>query len=299
MFAAAEATGRTGELDLACLNTVMETAARLRLPGILTVNLSPRTMEMDDFSVHALVRLIVRHGLDPRQVVLELTEREAVEDLGPAAARGRGVPRRRHPARRRRRRRRATPGCGCSASSASTSSRSTCRWSRAAPSATPRSRSSGRCATWPTAGARSSSPRASRRRPSSTSSARSGSGPARATCSAGRPTGRRPSRSTSRGSAGARNGSSSGSGRCRHDRRATTPDHRVAVDASTIPARLPATSQVSLWPSYVETRLGWFGSGDRRKVAVVVTSDGRRVHVPIDPRRRRIPPRPSSLASGA
>ena len=33
MFEAAEATGRTGELDLACLNTVMETAARLRLPG--------------------------------------------------------------------------------------------------------------------------------------------------------------------------------------------------------------------------------------------------------------------------
>jgi hypothetical protein len=29
--------------------------------------------------------------------------------------------------------------------------------------------------------------------------------------------------------------------------------------------------------------LGWFESGDRRKVAVVITADGRRVHVPIDP----------------
>ena len=82
MFEAAEATGRTAELDLACLNTVMETAARLRLPGSLTINLSPRTMEMDEFSVHALLRMIVRHGLDPRYVVLELTEREAVEDIG-------------------------------------------------------------------------------------------------------------------------------------------------------------------------------------------------------------------------
>jgi EAL domain-containing protein (putative c-di-GMP-specific phosphodiesterase class I) len=82
LFAAAEASGRTAELDLACLNTVMETAAGLRLPGNLSVNLSPRTMEMDDFSVHALLRLIVRHGLDPRRIVLELTEREAVEDLG-------------------------------------------------------------------------------------------------------------------------------------------------------------------------------------------------------------------------
>ena len=81
LFRAAEATGRTAELDIACLNTVMETAARLRLPGSLTVNLSPRTLEMDDFSVHALLRLIVRHGLDPRHIVLELTERDAVEDV--------------------------------------------------------------------------------------------------------------------------------------------------------------------------------------------------------------------------
>ncbi|MEO8437527.1 MAG: bifunctional diguanylate cyclase/phosphodiesterase [Chloroflexota bacterium] len=82
MFEAAEATGRTTELDLACLNTVMETAARLRLPGTLAINLSPRTMETDEFSVHALLRMLVRHGLDPRYVVLELTEREAVEDIG-------------------------------------------------------------------------------------------------------------------------------------------------------------------------------------------------------------------------
>ncbi len=82
MFAAAEATGRTAELDIACLNTVMEAASRLRLPGSLTVNLSPRTLEMDDFSIHSFLRMIVRHGLDPRRIVLELTEREAVEDIG-------------------------------------------------------------------------------------------------------------------------------------------------------------------------------------------------------------------------
>jgi EAL domain-containing protein (putative c-di-GMP-specific phosphodiesterase class I) len=81
LFQAAEATGRTAELDIACLNTVMETAARLRLPGSLTVNMSPRTLEIDDFSIHALIRMIVRHGLDPRHIVLELTERDAVEDV--------------------------------------------------------------------------------------------------------------------------------------------------------------------------------------------------------------------------
>ena len=56
-------------------------AARLRLPGSLTVNLSPRTLEIDDFSIHALLQMIVRHGLDPRHIVLELTERDAVEDV--------------------------------------------------------------------------------------------------------------------------------------------------------------------------------------------------------------------------
>ena len=82
MFRAAEATGRTAELDMACLNTVMETAGRLRLPGSLTVNMSPRTLEIDDFSIHALLQMITRHGLDPRHIVLELTERDAVEDIG-------------------------------------------------------------------------------------------------------------------------------------------------------------------------------------------------------------------------
>jgi diguanylate cyclase (GGDEF)-like protein len=81
MFAAAEATGRTAELDIACMNAVMESAARLRLPGSLTVNVSPRTLEMDEFSIHAFLRMIVRHGLDPRRIVLELTERESVENI--------------------------------------------------------------------------------------------------------------------------------------------------------------------------------------------------------------------------
>jgi diguanylate cyclase (GGDEF)-like protein len=81
MFAAAEATGRTAELDIACLGAVMEAAARLRLPGSLTVNVSPRTLETDEFSIAGLLRMIGRHGLDPHQIVLELTEREAVEDI--------------------------------------------------------------------------------------------------------------------------------------------------------------------------------------------------------------------------
>ena len=81
LFAAAEAVGRTVELDLACLQTSIAAFAGLTLPGSLTLNLSPRTLEADDFSVHTLVKLLARHGVDPRRVVLELTEREAVEDM--------------------------------------------------------------------------------------------------------------------------------------------------------------------------------------------------------------------------
>jgi EAL domain-containing protein (putative c-di-GMP-specific phosphodiesterase class I) len=80
LFTAAEAFGRTVELDLASLTTSIASFARLGLPGSLTLNISPRSLESDQFSVHGLVRLLQRHAVDPRRVVLELTEREAVED---------------------------------------------------------------------------------------------------------------------------------------------------------------------------------------------------------------------------
>jgi EAL domain-containing protein (putative c-di-GMP-specific phosphodiesterase class I) len=81
LFAAAEVVGRTVELDLACITTVISSFATMALPGSLTLNLSPRTLESDDFSVHTLVKLLGRHGVAPTRVVLELTEREAVEDM--------------------------------------------------------------------------------------------------------------------------------------------------------------------------------------------------------------------------
>jgi diguanylate cyclase (GGDEF)-like protein len=81
LFAAAEAAGRTVELDLASLTTSITAFARLGLPGSLTLNVSPRTLESDQFSVHGLAQLLQRHGVDPGRIVLELTEREAVEEM--------------------------------------------------------------------------------------------------------------------------------------------------------------------------------------------------------------------------
>jgi len=81
LFTAAEAFGRTVELDLASLTTSIAAFAQLALPASLTLNISPRSLESDQFSVHGLVKLLQRHGVDPARVVLELTEREAVEDM--------------------------------------------------------------------------------------------------------------------------------------------------------------------------------------------------------------------------
>jgi diguanylate cyclase (GGDEF)-like protein len=85
LFAAAEAVGRTVELDKACLEVVAGAAAsRLRRDQFLSINLSARSLEAPDFTVARLLTLLVGLGVRPQQVVLELTERldpENVEHL--------------------------------------------------------------------------------------------------------------------------------------------------------------------------------------------------------------------------
>jgi diguanylate cyclase (GGDEF)-like protein len=81
LFAAAEATGRTVELDTACIEVVAAAAGVLPPDRYLAVNLSPRTLETDEFSAARLAAIFTGHGIDPSSLVLELTEREAVEDI--------------------------------------------------------------------------------------------------------------------------------------------------------------------------------------------------------------------------
>jgi diguanylate cyclase len=81
LFAAAEAADRTVELDLACLEIV---AAGVQLTGedtYVSVNLSPRTLESSQFHPGELKGIFHRNGIPLERVVLELTEREKVEDL--------------------------------------------------------------------------------------------------------------------------------------------------------------------------------------------------------------------------
>ena len=81
LFAAAERADRTVELDMACLSVVADGLNGLE-PGIyLSVNLSPRTLESDQFHPVELTAIFGRRGISPEQLVIELTEREEVQDL--------------------------------------------------------------------------------------------------------------------------------------------------------------------------------------------------------------------------
>jgi EAL domain-containing protein (putative c-di-GMP-specific phosphodiesterase class I) len=82
LFVAAEATKRTVELDLASLETVLAGARTLDAGCYLSVNLSPRSLEAEAFSPFEVLAIARRYGIQPERIVVELTEREAVEDLG-------------------------------------------------------------------------------------------------------------------------------------------------------------------------------------------------------------------------
>jgi diguanylate cyclase (GGDEF)-like protein len=81
LFVAAEATRRTVELDIVCARAVLAGAGELGGDRYLSINLSPRTLESDAFSPLEIVALARRSGVLPTQLVIELTEREAVDDL--------------------------------------------------------------------------------------------------------------------------------------------------------------------------------------------------------------------------
>ncbi len=82
MFIAAEMVGRTVELDLTCLQSVVAGARNMPVEQLLAINISPRTVEAPHFSTDALLAILARHNIAPQRVVIELTEREKAEDLG-------------------------------------------------------------------------------------------------------------------------------------------------------------------------------------------------------------------------
>jgi diguanylate cyclase (GGDEF)-like protein len=81
LFSAASAAGRTVELDLACFEVVAAGAASIDPTQVVTINLSPLTLESEDFSSAWLVGVLTRYGISAGRVIVELTEREPISDL--------------------------------------------------------------------------------------------------------------------------------------------------------------------------------------------------------------------------
>ena len=69
------------ELDLACVEVVLAGARDIKRDRLITLNLSPRTLEVKQFSVSWLLDGILRNGIAPGRVIVELTERDAIGDM--------------------------------------------------------------------------------------------------------------------------------------------------------------------------------------------------------------------------
>lgn len=80
LFDAAEVAGRVHDLDRAALDVVLRGAGSLHESVSLSVNVSPRTLEAQEFSATAFLAILRRHGMSPGRVILELTERESIRD---------------------------------------------------------------------------------------------------------------------------------------------------------------------------------------------------------------------------
>jgi diguanylate cyclase (GGDEF)-like protein len=81
LFVAAETVNRTVELDLAAVQALASGASSLGADQYLAVNLSPRTLEAAAFNPHEVLGVLANAGIEPTRLVIELTEREAVEDM--------------------------------------------------------------------------------------------------------------------------------------------------------------------------------------------------------------------------
>jgi diguanylate cyclase (GGDEF)-like protein len=87
LFAAAEAGGNVTNLDLACVDTIVAGARGLPAEQFLTINLMPSTLEASEFSSGALLAILARHEFEPDRLIIELTEREPLNDLDRARSR--------------------------------------------------------------------------------------------------------------------------------------------------------------------------------------------------------------------
>jgi diguanylate cyclase (GGDEF)-like protein len=81
MFTVAEASGRTADLDWVCIRAIVAGATKLEPHQTLSLNLSPMTIEAPEFQPQPLFGLLARAGISPDRIILEITERQGIEQL--------------------------------------------------------------------------------------------------------------------------------------------------------------------------------------------------------------------------
>ncbi|MDI3279804.1 MAG: GGDEF domain-containing protein [Bacillota bacterium] len=80
LFKLAEEGGMVFQLEQTCRETALARAAELNLPGKVFLNITPRVLQDPEFRSGTTRHLLARLGIDPRRIVIEITEREAIHD---------------------------------------------------------------------------------------------------------------------------------------------------------------------------------------------------------------------------
>ncbi len=78
LFDTIEQIGRAHELDVICIQAILARAAELPPDAQIFLNLSPQSLVHDLLTGATLLEAVVRAGLEPSRVVLEITERSIV-----------------------------------------------------------------------------------------------------------------------------------------------------------------------------------------------------------------------------
>lgn len=81
LFNAAFQTNRLTELETLCRDVNIECFANLKLSGKLFLNISPKALLNPDFPSGFTLQTLARYGIDPNNVVIELTENFPILDI--------------------------------------------------------------------------------------------------------------------------------------------------------------------------------------------------------------------------
>jgi diguanylate cyclase (GGDEF)-like protein len=81
LFEVATWAGRLMELDLLCRKAVIRRFAQLQLPGRLFINVDPYCMVHEHFREGQTLEFLKQAGLNPSQIIIELTEAHPVDDV--------------------------------------------------------------------------------------------------------------------------------------------------------------------------------------------------------------------------